>query len=268
MQDREGEADKSMSDGRNSSDHGVGTARAGIAMFDIYGTLATWRPDRTIIQSRAVAEYGVNVTRAGLDAGYALAEAYMTQVNSATPIRLMSQEERETFFGTFEQKVLDGAGFHVDLDLAKRIWRDVSSQRYELALYPDVAEHLRHLRDSGLVVGVVSNMAVDGRRLSAELGLDGMIDFAVTSGEVGSEKPAPRIFEEALARAGATDATQAVMVGDQPESDLRGAANIGMGAILLDRYRRYTDDEHPDAPRVEDMAGVCQLLVGSCNGRA
>lgn len=234
-----------------------------VALFDVYGTLATWSPDRGTIQTRAAAMYGVNLTRAGIEAGYAVAEAFMTHQNVERPVRLMSEEERDVFFAKFEQKVLDGAGFHVDIDLARRIWQTVSQQRYELALYEDVLEHLDTLRAAGVTVGIVSNMSVDGASLASNLGLSQHIDFAVTSSEVGCEKPDPRIFAEALRRSGTQDSRSAVMVGDQPESDLQGAANFGMDAILLDRYGRFTDDEHHGHfPRVEGMRQVCDIILG------
>ena len=234
-----------------------------VALFDVYGTLATWSPDRGTIQTRAAAMFGVNLTREGIEAGYAVAEAFMTHQNVERPVRLMSDEERDVFFAKFEQKVLDGAGFHVDIDLARRLWQTVSQQRYELALYGDVIAHLDLLRDAGVTVGIVSNMAVDGASLASNLGLSPHIDFAVTSSEVGCEKPDPRIFAEALRRSGAVDSQSAVMVGDQPESDLEGAANFGMDAILLDRYGRFAAGEQAgDYPRAEDMRQVCDIIIG------
>ena len=239
-----------------------GSLRYEVALFDVYGTLATWAPDRGTIQTRAAAAFGVNLTREGIEAGYAVAEAYMTHQNVERPVRLMSAEERDDFFAKFEQKVLDGAGFHVDIELARRIWHTVSQQRYELALYDDVTEHLDTLRLAGVVVGIVSNMTVDGVSLASNLGLTRHLDFAVTSSEVGCEKPDGRIFAEALRRSGANDSRSAVMVGDQPESDLDGAANAGMDAILLDRYGRFADGEHGDYPRTEDMRQVCDIILG------
>lgn len=246
---------------------GTGPSRGGslryeVALFDVYGTLATWAPDRGTIQTRAAAAFGVNLTREGIEAGYAVAEAYMTHQNVERPVRLMSAEERDDFFAKFEQKVLDGAGFHVDIELARRIWHTVSQQRYELALYDDVTEHLDTLRLAGVAVGIVSNMTVDGASLASNLGLTQHLDFAVTSSEVGCEKPDGRIFAEALRRSGANDSRSAVMVGDQPESDLDGAANAGMDAILLDRYGRFADGGHGDYPRTEDMRQVCDIILG------
>ena len=234
-----------------------------VALFDVYGTLATWSPDRGTIQTRAAAAFGVNLTREGIEAGYSVAEAYMTHQNVERPVRLMSEEERDDFFAKFEQKVLDGAGFHVDVDLARRIWRTVSQQRYELALYEDVVANLDRLRVAGVAIGIVSNMAIDGASLASNLGLSPHIDFAVTSSEVGCEKPDGRIFAEALRRSGASDSSSAVMVGDQPESDLDGATAAGIDAILLDRYGRFTAGEHSDYPRAEDMRQVCDIILGN-----
>ena len=247
-----------------SQDTSVGT-NVRVALFDVYGTLATWTPDRGTIQTRAAASLGVNLTHEGIEAGYAVAEAYMTHQNVEHPVRLMSPIERDEFFATFEQKVLDGAGFHVDIDLARRIWRTVSQQEYDLALYDDVTENLDELRGRGITVGIVSNMAIDGIDLASNLGLDGHIDFAVTSNEVGCEKPDGRIFAEALRRSGALDPGLAVMIGDQPESDIMGATNAGLGAILLDRYGRFANGEIPNARRAENMMQVCDYLVGPEN---
>ena len=241
----------------------VGETLYRVALFDIYGTLATWSPDRGTIQTRAAAAFGVNLTREGIEEGYAVAEAYMTHQNVERPVRLMSEEERDDFFAKFEQKVLDGAGFHVDVDLARRIWRTVSQQRYELALYGDVVAGLDRLRVAGVGIGIVSNMAIDGASLASNLGLSPHIDFAVTSSEVGCEKPDGRIFAEALRRSGAGDSSSAVMVGDQPESDLDGATAAGIDAILLDRYGRFPAGEHGDYPRAGDMRQVCDIILGN-----
>ncbi len=52
----------------------------------------------------------------------------------------------------------------------------------------------------------------------------------VTSEEIGAAKPSPLIFEEALRRAGA-GAEQCVMIGDNFQADILGAADCGIDAI-------------------------------------
>ena len=48
-----------------------------------------------------------------------------------------------------------------------------------------------------------------------------------------SEKPDPRIFELALARAGA-DPAEALHAGDHPKKDVAAARAVGMEAVLVD----------------------------------
>ena len=67
------------------------------------------------------------------------------------------------------------------------------------------------------------------------------LDFSITSQEVGAEKPDPLIFERALQRADAQPES-AVHVGDQITSDVAGAVNVGINAVLLDRDRQSQED--------------------------
>ena len=228
-------------------------------LFDVYGTLATWSPDRYVIHSRAAAQFGIEVTKEGIDAGYAVAEAYMTHENAKTPIRKMTMTERDQFFAKFEQLVLKGCGVDVDLELADKIWQAVAAQEYEMVLYDDVLSNLDALRASGYVVGIVSNVPSGGSELSDQLGLSDSIDFAVTSSEVGFEKPDPRIFAEALLRANGTPPNAALMVGDQLESDINGAIGAGIQPVLLDR-----NNNHPnfvDHPRITSLTELQNLLT-------
>lgn len=227
-------------------------------LFDVYGTLATWYPDRFVLHQRAASKFGIEVTQQGIDAGYAVAEAYMTHENTSTPIRLMTREERDQFFAKFEQMVLEGCGIEVDLELADRIWQEVAKQEYELVLFDDVLANLKSLRDQGYIVGIVSNVPSGGDELADQLGLTNSIDFAVTSSEVGCEKPDPRIFAEALRRADATPPENAVMVGDQIETDINGAVAAGIQPVLLDRDSRH--DQFSGHPRITSLEQLNTLL--------
>ena len=231
---------------------------AKVILFDVYGTLATWYPDRFVLHQRATSKFDIEVTKEGIDAGYAMAEAYLTHQNTTAPIRLMSQTERDQFFAKFEQIVLQGCDIEVDLELADRIWQEVAKQEYELVLYDDVIENLNSLRDQGYIVGIVSNVPSGGQELVDQLGLSGSIDVAVTSSEVGCEKPDPRIFAEALRRAEATSPGNAVMVGDQIESDINGAMAAGIQPVLLDRNSQH--NQFSAHPRITSLGQLKSLL--------
>ena len=226
-------------------------------LFDVYGTLATWYPDRYVLHSRAASKFGIKVTKDGIDAGYAVADSYMTRQNTTAPVRLMSQGERDQFFAKFEQMVLRGCGVEVDLGLADRIWQEVAKQEYELVLYEDVLDNLDALREHGYIVGIVSNVPSAGKQLADQLGLSGSIDFAVTSSEVGCEKPDRGIFIEALRRADDTLPSEGLMVGDQIESDINGAVAAGIRAVLLDRNRQHNGfSGHPRITSLKELTTI------------
>ncbi len=90
------------------------------------------------------------------------------------------------------------------------------------------------------------------------MGLTGHVDFAVTSGETGVEKPDRRIFEAALVKAG-VEADEAALVGDQLESDIYGAESAGLLPILIDRYNGHPG--YMKHPRTTDMASTIALIT-------
>ena len=226
--------------------------------FDLYGTLATFDPPREVIQANAAAEFGMALTAEGVDRGYHLADQHMSRQNATAPVRNMSPAEQGHFFARFEQLVLEGAGHSVDLETAAAIWKRVRSQRYGLALFDDVVPALGRIRNSGLPTGLISNVNSSGRALADSMGLTGHIDFAITSGDAGAEKPHPAIFRAALSRAGVKPA-EAVHVGDQIESDIDGAQAAGIAPILMDRFNGHP--EYTAHARVTCMAELEQLLA-------
>ncbi len=228
-----------------------------IIYFDVYGTLAGFDPPRERIQQTAAAAFGMTLNLKGLDRGYHEADQFLAHQNSTNPVRLMSATERSDFFARYEQLVLAGAGHEVDLETAGKVWQKVQSQEYGWALFDDVIPGLNQLRDDGFRVAALSNMPYRGVEMCEMMGLTDHVEFALTSGDVGAEKPDPRIFRAALERGG-VEPDAALMVGDSVSSDLRAAEAVGMSAVLMDRYNNHPwHDEHP---RVADVYGVSDLL--------
>ncbi|MEX0763272.1 MAG: HAD-IA family hydrolase [Dehalococcoidia bacterium] len=228
-----------------------------VIFFDLYGTLAAFDPPREVIQKRAAAAFGMEVTTEGVDAGYLQADAFMSEQNSRAPVRNMQRGEQRDFFARFEQLVLRGAGHDVDLETAAQVWERVREQEYELALFDDVLEGMDRLRAMGYRLGVISNVPHTGRDISDHLGLTDHIDMAITSKDAGVEKPHPPIFLAALEQAG-VEAAEAAYVGDQLESDINGSLRVGLRPILMDRYNSHPD--YTAHQRVENMPGLVEML--------
>ncbi|MEQ1759265.1 MAG: HAD family hydrolase [Vicinamibacterales bacterium] len=98
-------------------------------------------------------------------------------------------------------------------------------------LFPDAAETLSSLRESGLKLGLITNGSVrmQSRKLEC-LALLPMFDMVLISDAEGISKPDPRIFHRALEGL-SVEPRRAVFVGDHPEVDIAGARAAGMRAV-------------------------------------
>ncbi|MQF82932.1 HAD-IA family hydrolase [SAR202 cluster bacterium AD-802-E10_MRT_200m] len=226
--------------------------------FDVYNTIARFWPPREEIQSQACQSFDISVTSHGIAAGYASADEFMARENAGNrPLRMKNVEETKEFFAKYEQLILKGAGFDADLVLCSLIWDRVRQIPYSMAIFEDVIPALIRLRSFGLIVGVISNVRGNSSELTDSLGLTSYLDVAVTSGEVGMEKPHPPVFLEALRRAAVTP-EKSVHVGDQYTSDVLGARNVGIHPILLDRYGVSLHPE--DVITVNSMEAVVSIM--------
>jgi HAD superfamily hydrolase (TIGR01509 family) len=93
---------------------------------------------------------------------------------------------------------------------------------------------LESLRARGLKTGVVANAWPEPARLlradAEAFGLADLLDVQVYSPEAGACKPDPAIFHRALEALG-VEASDAMYVGDRLDSDVQGAANVGMTTV-------------------------------------
>ena len=113
-------------------------------------------------------------------------------------------------------------------------------------IYEDVIESniLEKLKERNAVLGVISNW--DSRLTSTleNLQLADHFNFILPSAVVGSAKPDKKIFEEALRLSGVAP-HEACHIGDEIKTDVEGARNLGIHAILLDRDNRFDDSVQP-----------------------
>jgi len=119
-----------------------------------------------------------------------------------------------------------------------------STLGWELA--PDcrlVLDGLQEWRDhnNGPKLAIVTNFDERLPDILKPLDIYRYFDFIITSKEVGVEKPSQQIFDIALTRAGLIDASQAIHVGDNFDSDIVGAIKAGFGPIWINT----AEDEDP-----------------------
>ena len=110
----------------------------------------------------------------------------------------------------------------------------VADRRISFNPYPESEAVLRRLREMGVGMYVVSNWDLGLAGVLEDLGWMRYFDGLVVSAVSGVEKPDPRIFEEALEASG-VDRHRVVHVGNDPVTDISGAAEVGIDTVLVDR---------------------------------
>lgn len=130
-------------------------------------------------------------------------------------------------------------------------------------LDPLVACALRIAWQAGWVPVVVSNGVT--RQQDAKIrstGLDRYVHDWVISEEVGVSKPNPRIFALAAERAGLR-LSEAWVIGDSPEADIGGAANLGLPSVWLHRGRSWVERRFRPTRVADGLIGAISEVLAA-----
>ncbi len=219
--------------------------------FDWLNTIAHPQPDRHELFSQVARELGVEISPQKLIRAIHVAES---RVPAGAPPRWTEGKDEAPFI-RYQEVLWAEVGAKLPretmLEFTRRISRLVRSGSVIWVLYDDVLPVMKALRKRGLILGLISNLII------GEVGLESCLDFVVTAEDVGADKPDPPIFLAALGRAG-VNASQAVYVGDQYDTDVVGARGVGIKPILIDRYDLMP--EVSDCPRIHGLSEVVQYL--------
>ena len=103
-------------------------------------------------------------------------------------------------------------------------------------------ELMSYLRQKGYRMHMTSNgfHEVQYKKLASS-GLRKYFDTIILSEDAGANKPSPLYFDYALKTAGASRETT-LMIGDNYQTDILGALNTGIDALLFNRWQIGPDD--------------------------
>ena len=122
-------------------------------------------------------------------------------------------------------------------------------------------ELMKYLHQKGYRMHMTSNgfHEVQYKKLAA-CGLRDYFDTIILSEDAGANKPSPLYFDYALKVSGASRETT-LMIGDNLQSDILGALNAGLDAML---FNRWGEDIHeiPQAPTfvVDTLCDIMKIL--------
>jgi putative hydrolase of the HAD superfamily len=195
-------------------------------LLDALGTLVELQPPAPRLQ-RLLGQAGFDVSEDRAATGFAAEIAYYLDhhLEGSDPERLERLRDR---CAEEMRRALDLPG--LDHATARRAMLEA----LEFRPYPDVLPALGELRERGVTLVVASNWDCSLPDWLGPAGITELVDGVVTSAEVGAPKPDPRVFERALAIAGAAP-SEALHAGDQVDNDVEGAAAVGVRAVLVQR---------------------------------
>jgi len=225
--------------------------------FDLYNTLVGYDPPREETQAKILKELGVEVAPESLLRPIMAADEFIYQEHAHYPIGKRTKQETVELYTEYHGIILKEAGIEASWELVTGILKKWLKADYKMVLFDDVVPTLTQLKERGLILGLISNVDRDITTLYQGLGLADWLEVAVTSQEVGFNKPAPQIFRAALRKAKLRP-IEAIYVGDQQQIDVVGANNAGMLGILVDRNGFFEDIT--DSPRVSSLTQIVEYL--------
>jgi putative hydrolase of the HAD superfamily len=144
----------------------------------------------------------------------------------------------ETTYAFVLREVLTDKGY---ADIPEELVRSALDRLFAItqtnwALEEDTLPTLQKLEADGYRLGLISNAGDDQdvQQLARRFDIARYFDFLLTSAACSYRKPHPRIFELALSNWYFLP-SEAVMVGDNLDADIRGAKNAGLYAVWLSR---------------------------------
>lgn len=190
--------------------------------------------DTTFLARRA-AERGAQVDPARLDAASGVAWAAYDDAKRRG-------EVARAAWSTFMRTLLVEGGVrfagepdpHETEALVAFLWSEQPRRNLWRRPIPGMLELCRDLSRAGVKLGIISNSEGKLLELLGEMGLASLFPVVADSGVLGTEKPAPTIFEWTANELGVKTA-ELIHVGDAWVADVEGALGVGARALWITR---------------------------------
>jgi putative hydrolase of the HAD superfamily len=200
-----------------------------VILLDALGTLVALEPPAPRLRVELAERFGLEVSEAeaarAIAAEIAYYRAHLDDGRDPEALRGLRRRCAEAL-----RSALPAAALALELDpLVAALLASL-----HFTAFADARPALDAARARGKRLVVVSNWDVSLHGVLRALELEPLLDGIVTSAGVGARKPAPAIFEQALALVGASP-DQAIHVGDNLDEDVAGARAAGIEPVLIRR---------------------------------
>ncbi len=208
--------------------------------FDVGGTLLTVHPSVGDVYAEQARPFGFTGSTDDLNLHFRKAWKDLGGMESLGQQKGLEVER--VFWRDVVKRTFDATGGLDDFETCFENIYEAFRSRDAWRLYEDVVASrlVDRLKEKGVILGIVSNWDSRLKEILDNLEIGHQFDFILASTVIGSAKPDPFIFEQALQLSGALP-NEALHIGDEPATDITGAKALGIDAILIDRKNRYPD---------------------------
>jgi len=216
-------------------------------LFDLEGTLVRTAPISKIFL-KILRNHGVHVY-------FDIDEKMFPELLKEMNLESFKLPYRE-FWRIYNLRVLERFGVNGNLEKLADILTDEWWENAELEVYPEVKDTLNAIRRRGLKMGVVSNgFQTDIHEIILRTGLKAKFDITVGVDNVGKPKPYKEIFNYALEKL-KVKPYETLFIGDNPETDYKGAEKAGLKPLLIDRENKI----HGPYRKIRNLKEVIKFL--------
>ena len=207
---------------------------------------------------------GEGYRRFGVRHGLKIDASLFTEAVASAAVELDTKWDelyRPEIFIRYAKCVLENmGGMGPSLDPCAREIYDEWAVCSNFLLYDDVRSTFEDLCADGIRIGLISNTHRCLQTFQSYFKLEHYIVAALSSSEHGYMKPHPSIFKAALKLVDAIPA-ESVMVGDSMSHDIRGAQQVGMQGVLLDRAENGVSNNDGQVPVIQTLAQLPAVLL-------
>ncbi len=214
------------------------------------GTLHDIIPEEFVKTMRASARelwYSLPTHGYAQSIGIASHEALWAEFSADTPEQRELLEHRDFYQKHAWLNALGKYDIH-DEGLAARLSSLFKEERRKRhVLFDDAGNFLDRLHDMNVVMALISNGTPDLQREKIRgSGIGHYFKCIIISGEIGHRKPGREIFSHCLRSMGCS-AEEAIMIGDRLDTDIKGANDMNIASVWVNReYRQNLSVIVPD----------------------
>ena len=230
--------------------------------FDLDGTLRHSVPSGGEVFTDYVVTLGLQVNKEARLRAIRWEHLYWASSVDLRDDLLAHSSETEKFWINYSRRRLTALG--ASPEWSEQVAPKVSKHMGEFykpdSIVPDdVRRALPQLKETGYILGVISNRDKPFQDLLRDHGIDEFFEFSLAAGEVNSFKPDPEVFEHGLRRVNLLP-NEAIYVGDNYYADVVGARRAGLQPILYDPLNVFPDVDCATIKSFDELNSLIKVI--------